>query len=163
MADPRRIVYRYAAGAWNRPHDDRDDGLLAPDVVVHDPSSPQPVRGRDGHRQYVEAYRSAIPDLSLSVERVSQRGNHASVWATVRGTHRNWFMGVPGSGTDVAVRIPMVVRAVGDRVVEVWVPGWKPVAEVLEAGGHGRVAPERAWFDESIPWDQGIDGPGVTG
>ena len=60
--------------------------IYAPDVVWHEPD--QDVRGIDEARQFVTTYKTALPDLNITVEDVVGEGDKAVTRWTVRGTHQ---------------------------------------------------------------------------
>lgn len=78
------------------------DEVLASDYVLHTPAAPEPIRGRDGFKEYKRTLRRAFPDLSVTVEdRVV--GEEAVVDRyTMRGTHEGEFQGIAPTGTEVA-------------------------------------------------------------
>jgi len=95
--------------------------------VLHDPSFPEEVRGFDGIRRYVGAYRAAFPDLRVSVEdHVAEADTVATRWAA-RGTHRGEFLGMAPTGAEVAVSGIEFDRILGGRIDEAWV-GYHPFA-----------------------------------
>ncbi|QDG67954.1 ester cyclase [Pseudarthrobacter sp. NIBRBAC000502772] len=60
----------------------------AADAVVHDPSYPQPLKGRDAIEQDVVDLLRAFPDVSLTVGPVLQDGETFAAEYTLRGTHQ---------------------------------------------------------------------------
>ena len=71
----------------------RVDELFAPNYVLHDPSFPQEVHGREGIRRYVAASRAAYPDACFVIEdQIAERDMVPTRW-TARGTHRGSLRG----------------------------------------------------------------------
>jgi predicted ester cyclase len=65
---------------------DTIEEIYAPDVVWHEPD--QELRGIEEARQFVTTYKTALPDLNVTVEDVIGEGNQAVTRWTVRGTHQ---------------------------------------------------------------------------
>ena len=65
---------------------DTIEEIYAPDVVWHEPD--QEVRGIEEARQFVSTYKSALPDLNVTVEDAIAEGEKALTRWTVRGTHQ---------------------------------------------------------------------------
>ncbi|WP_248759458.1 ester cyclase [Pseudarthrobacter sp. SSS035] len=62
--------------------------FYAADAVVHDPSYPQPLKGRDAIEQDMVDLLRAFPDVSLTVGPVLQDGETFAAEYTLRGTHQ---------------------------------------------------------------------------
>jgi steroid delta-isomerase-like uncharacterized protein len=54
--------------AWNAHDVERSLAIYSDDIVWMDVSSPQPLRGKEAVRQYVQAWFSAFPDIVLTVK-----------------------------------------------------------------------------------------------
>lgn len=78
------------------------DEVLDPDFVCYDPNSESgEVRGADTMKGEIEYFRSAVPDLTYTVEDQVVEGDKVVSRYTVRGTHQGEFFGVPGSGKHI--------------------------------------------------------------
>jgi steroid delta-isomerase-like uncharacterized protein len=99
----------------------RVDELFAPNYVLHDPSFPQEVHGREGIRRYVAASRAAYPDACFVVEdQIAERDMVVTRW-TARGNHRGEFLGTPPTGSWVTITGIEFDRIVGGKIDEAWV------------------------------------------
>lgn len=118
MRDPMEIVIeRYFHELFNEGRTEVVDELLHPDYVNHSPGSPDLPRGRDGVRIVVEAMRGAFPDLRYTIEDMVVGPGAVAVRATVRGTHRGDFFGLPPTGRAVEVQQMTIEHFRDGRIV----------------------------------------------
>jgi steroid delta-isomerase-like uncharacterized protein len=78
------------------------------------------VAGPDGVKTMVTTYRTAFPDLHLTLEDVLAEGDKVVVRFTAKGTHRGDLMGIAPSGKVVTVKGISIVRIAGGKIVEEW-------------------------------------------
>jgi steroid delta-isomerase-like uncharacterized protein len=93
--------------------------LVAPDYVGHFATGDH--YGPEGARIDIATYRTAFPDLVVTVEDLIADGDKVVRRFTVRGTHRGPFFGVPASGRPVVLRGIAIDRLAGGQLVESWV------------------------------------------
>lgn len=91
--------------------------ILTPDFVLH---SPDEVRGADGLSSMVERYRSALPDLELTIDHQFAAGDYVASRFTIRGTQDGDLMGVPASGLPVEFTGITISRCRDGRIAEEW-------------------------------------------
>jgi steroid delta-isomerase-like uncharacterized protein len=96
------------------------DELVAPDFIGHDPALPQPLRGPDGLRAQAEGYRSAFPDMRITIEDEIAEGDRVVTRWMARGTHEAELFGIPATGKQATVTGITIDRIVGGRIVETW-------------------------------------------
>jgi steroid delta-isomerase-like uncharacterized protein len=97
------------------------DELLAPDIVMHHPSSPAPVAGSEAVQGFLGAFRGGFPDMNMAVEDVFGSGDRAAVRWRMRGTHTASLFGIPPTGKQVNVAGISILRVAGGKIVEDWV------------------------------------------
>lgn len=110
-----RELYR----AINENNLGRFDELVAENFVENE-EMPGTAPGREGLHQFFEMLRGAFPDLSFAVDDIVAEGDRVCIRATVTGTQRGEFMGVPASGKSVKVPVADFMRLEGGRIVEHW-------------------------------------------
>ena len=93
------------------------DEILTPDFVIH---TPDEVRGADGLAKMVETYRSAIPDMKLTIDHQFAAGEYVASRFTVRGTDQGGLMGLPASGRKVAFTGITISRCSDGKIAEEW-------------------------------------------
>jgi predicted ester cyclase len=82
--------------------------------------SPEPL-GKDEVRAFYEAIFAAFGSPPpLEFHEVLWQGDTATIRFTMGGTHVGEFMGVPPTGTEIALPGITILRFDGDRVVERW-------------------------------------------
>lgn len=115
----RALIHRIASEFWNAGSVDVLIEAFAPDVVDHyaPPGLPP---GRDGVVALNLAFRTAFPDLHMTVDDIIAEGELLAWRWSVRGTHQADLMGIPPSGNTVTVHGVSVDRFEGDRIVERW-------------------------------------------
>jgi steroid delta-isomerase-like uncharacterized protein len=96
------------------------DELVTPDFVGHDPALPQPFRGPDGLRAQAEGYRSAFPDIRITIEDEIAEGDRVVTRWTARGTHEAELFGIRATGRQATVTGMTIDRIVDGRIVETW-------------------------------------------
>lgn len=90
--------------------------VISPDYVLH----PEEIHGRDGLREMVESFRSAIAGLRITIDQQFTEGDHVATRYTIRGTHEGDLMGVPPTGRDVAFTGITISRCRDGKIVEEW-------------------------------------------
>ncbi len=89
------------------------------DYIYHGPGG-QELRGRDGIRGLWEAFITAFPDLTASVDEAIAEGNSVALRWAVKGTHTGEFLGIPASNKPITLPITEVFRVENGILVEAW-------------------------------------------
>ena len=98
---------------------DTIEEIYAPNVVWHEPD--QEVRGIDEARQFVTTYKTALPDLNITIEDVVGEGDKAVTRWTVRGTHQGEVEEFgPPTGRQVELKGITIHRIDGGKIFEEW-------------------------------------------
>jgi predicted ester cyclase len=108
---------------WGNGRLELADELYAPDYVDHVGKGPEPseVKGVEGIKQAVVAFRTAFPDLSYTVEDEIAEGELVVARFSARGTHRGAFLGIEATGREVTYTGIDINRVRNGRIVESWV------------------------------------------
>ncbi len=109
---------RWYEGVFNNGNLDLINELFAANFVDHDPVNPLP--GPEGVRQVVTMYRSAFPDLHITVEDWVAEGDKVVTRFRAQGTHRGALMGVPPTGKQVTVTGIDVLGFKNGKIAEHW-------------------------------------------
>jgi steroid delta-isomerase-like uncharacterized protein len=116
----KAIARRWAEEVWSKGNFGLIEELVAPEYVAHDPADPEEVRGTEAIRRYIETFRTAFPDMQLSVEdQVAEAEKVLTRW-TARGTHRGDFFDIAPSGNRLEIAGMSLDRFSGGRFVESW-------------------------------------------
>lgn len=96
-------VDRIIEDAWNNGNLEVVDELVASDYELHIPNAPKEFRGPEGFKEFVQMYRTAFPDLTLSVEDRVVEGDKIVDRFMCRGTHEGELMGIEPTGEEIEV------------------------------------------------------------
>ena len=97
------------------------DELVTDDVVDHEEGFPGQPPGKEGVKFYVNAIRTAFPDLAVKTsEPALADGNLEAVHTVLTGTHQGDFAGVPASGKSVEFSGIDIIRVEDGKVAEHW-------------------------------------------
>jgi len=119
MADAKEIVRRVEE-AWGRNDPDALDGLIASDLVSHDPPPGLPP-GLAGAKAGHSIFMASFPDRKQTIEQIVGEGDLVAVRTTATATHTGApFFGVPPSSKKVQVESISLYRVAGGKVVEHW-------------------------------------------
>ena len=116
----KALARRVIEEMFNKGNLDVADELIAPDYVDHDPAMPEDVRGPEGFKEYVSAYRSAFSDLHVEIEEQLAEGDLVATRWTGTGTHDGELAGIPPTGNRVTLPGMEIVRISGGKLVEGW-------------------------------------------
>lgn len=119
----KQIVERASFDVFTEGDLDIIDELVSDDFVLHDPTSPEEIRGRDGLKEYVQTYRNAFSDLDATMDAIVAEGNTAAVRFTVRGTHTGPLPEAPDlEPTDREIEVAGMEfdRIENGQLVETW-------------------------------------------
>jgi steroid delta-isomerase-like uncharacterized protein len=115
----KSIVRRWIEEGWNKHNLSVVDEIYAPNFVQHEPE-PQTVNSSEALKQYLSAYFTAFPDLSLSIEDLLAEGDKVVRRFVSNGTHTGPFMGMPATGKKGVITGIVIFRLENSRIAEVW-------------------------------------------
>ena len=118
--EENKAIARRMVDAWNRGDLDALDEVVAPDYVFHDPADPATPRGPEGAKRMARAFRTAFPDLRLTIADEIAEGDKVVQRLTAAGTHRGPLLGVPATGKAVTMSSIEVMRIEGGKIAEHW-------------------------------------------
>ncbi|MFB6361074.1 MAG: ester cyclase, partial [Halobacteriales archaeon] len=119
--DPRELLERHTAEVWNEGKLEKVDRYIAPDYVEHDPSVKETVDGPAAYRRNVELFRSAFPDLSVTILDIVVEGDKIAMRQRWEGTHEGEFLGVEPTGNHVEGSSYVFCRIEDEQIAETWV------------------------------------------
>jgi steroid delta-isomerase-like uncharacterized protein len=94
------------------------DDLVADDYLVNEPPGIPP--GKEGFRALVNMYRTAAPDLKMTIEEMIAEGDQVAARWTATGTMTGEMMGIPPSGQKVTFQAISWFRLKNGRLAEEW-------------------------------------------
>ncbi|MGH3104200.1 MAG: ester cyclase [Gaiellaceae bacterium] len=139
MSDANKTVSRrLVEEAFNQGKYDLIEELVAPTFVNHDPATGD-TKGPEGTRELIEGYRSAFPDLKITIEeQLAEHDLVATRW-TAKGTHKGELMGIAPTGKESTVTGLTIDRIKDGKIVESW-NNWDTLGMMRQLG----VVPEMA-------------------
>ncbi len=121
MAEQDNIrVVREAFDAWNAHDVERQLKLVDENHIVESDTIPQPTRGREGLRQFMQTYFVAFPDLHFDLDQVLGSGDFVTARWTATGTHRGDLMGVVATGRSTTTHGCTVFEIRNGKQVRLW-------------------------------------------
>ena len=132
MENAKLIARRVFEEPWSGNFDVIDE-FVAPDYVGHDSAEPEPIRGPDGVREFIERYRSAFGGARLTIDdQVAEGAKVATRW-TASGTHTGEIAGIGPTGKDITVSGLTISRFAGGKIVEQWTT-WDTLGMLIQLG-----------------------------
>ena len=109
------------------------DELIAPNMIDHDPALPEPVTGPDGMKQLVAGYRTAFPDVRITIDDQIEESDKVVTRWTARGTHKGDLWGMSATGNEVTVTGISIDRFEGGQIAESWT-NWDTLGMMQQLG-----------------------------
>lgn len=78
-------------------------------------------KGPEGFKQYMSMFRTAFPDINLTIEDTVAEGDRVVIRLTGRGTHKGNLMGIAPTGKSISVNATVISHHAGGKQVEVWI------------------------------------------
>lgn len=114
----KRIVQRFVEEVVNGGNMRVLSDLVSPEHVSHVPLGDH--YGPEGVRIDVCGFRSAFPDLHLTIESIVGEEDYVVFRFVARGTHHGPFMGVPPTGRRVEIDGLSMERLRDGKTIERW-------------------------------------------
>ena len=120
-ASASEVVHAWFERVWNGGEEAAIDELFAPDVIAHGLSADgQPLRGPDGFKPFFHAFRSALPDIKVTVVHSVTEGNVCVTYCDVEGTHTGGSLGFAPTNKRVKFSGFTMTRVENGRIQEGW-------------------------------------------
>jgi len=129
----KAIVRRLFTELWNNGNLLVADELFAPNYAHYDPSTPDFGRGPDSDKKRAALYRTAFPDLHLTIEDVIAEGETVMTRWSCRGTHKGDLNGIAPTGKHITITGLTVARVSNGKIVEGYV-NWDALGLMQQLG-----------------------------
>ena len=117
MSEDNKALARRAWEAIDNP--DLLEEVYAADVVWHEPD--REIHGIEEAKQFVSMYRTAMPDVNVTVEDMIAEGDKVVTRVTLRGTHQGETEEFgPPTGRQIEGEGITISRIEGGKIVEDW-------------------------------------------
>ena len=111
------VVRRYIEEVWNKGDLSLLGELVSDKFVAVEPIVGD-VRGLDALRKHIQTFRTAFPDLRMSIDDIGTAGDRVFLRWTGRGTHKGIFMGIAPTNTRGEVRGMSIDQMAGGKIIE---------------------------------------------
>jgi steroid delta-isomerase-like uncharacterized protein len=135
----KTTVRRLFEELWNKGNLSVADGLIAPTYDHHDVSTTGFGRGPESEKQRVTLYRTAFPDLRLTIEDIIAEGETVVARWSCQGTHKGDLGGIAPTGKQFNISGVTIARFANGKMAEGWV-NWDALGLMQQLG----VVPELA-------------------
>jgi steroid delta-isomerase-like uncharacterized protein len=129
----KTAVRRLFDELWNKGNLQVADELIAPTYTHHDASTPDAGRGPESEKNRVKLYRTAFPDLRLTVEDLIADGETVVARWSCRGAHNGDLNGIAPTGKQFVLSGVSIVRFASGKMVEGWI-NWDALGLMQQLG-----------------------------
>jgi steroid delta-isomerase-like uncharacterized protein len=116
----KAIVRRVNDEVWSKGDLDVIDELIADDFIATVVGAPEQIQGPQGFREFVVMYRTAFPDLRITIDEQFAEGETVVTRWTATGTNEGELMGIPATGKQATTAGININRISGRKLVEGW-------------------------------------------
>jgi predicted ester cyclase len=118
----KQIVLRFAQDGWGTmPNWEKVwDELVAPNLVQHFNSFPDPIVGLENNKRFSEELFKGMPDAKCTIEDVVAEGDLVVFRSTVQGTQTGTFLGYSATGKSTKLNDFTQIRIENGKIVEMW-------------------------------------------
>jgi steroid delta-isomerase-like uncharacterized protein len=111
------VVRRYIEEVWNK-----GDFALLGELLSDKYIGVQPIigelRGLDAVKQQVQTFRTAFPDLRMTIDDIGMAGERVFMRWTARGTHKGLFMGISPTNNRGEVHGMSIDKLANGKLIE---------------------------------------------
>jgi len=129
----KAIVRRVFEELWNQGNLSVADQLFTPNYTDHDSSSPDFGHGPESERKRVALYRTAFPDLRLTIEDLIAEGDTVMARWSCHGTHKGDLNGIAPTGKQFTISGVTIARFVNGKLSEGYV-NWDALGLMQQLG-----------------------------
>jgi serine phosphatase RsbU (regulator of sigma subunit) len=116
----RAIFRRYIEEVWNQTNLEVVDEIFDR-YISHQPDGSVLERGPEDVKRFVGEFRTAFPDLRLSIDDQIAEGDKVMIRETARGTHQGELRGMAPTGKEMEIKGMAIFRFSEEgKVVESW-------------------------------------------
>jgi steroid delta-isomerase-like uncharacterized protein len=115
--DNTAVVRRYIEEVWNKGDFSQLGELLSDKFIGVQPIIGE-LRGLDAVKQQVQTFRTAFPDLRMSIDDIGMAGERVFMRWTGRGTHKGMFMGISPTNNRGEVHGMSIDKLANGKIIE---------------------------------------------
>ena len=129
----KNVVRRLFEEVWNKGNLQLTDELFTPNYAHHDASTPDVGRGPESEKKRATLYRTAFPDLRLTLEDIIAEGETVTARWSCRGTHKGDLSGIAPTGKQFTISGVSTARFENGKMAEGWV-NWDALGLMQQLG-----------------------------
>jgi len=129
----KTVIRRSFEELWNKGNLSVADELFAPNYTHHDPSTPDVGRGPESEKKRATLYRTAFPDLKLTIEDIIAEGETVMARWSCRGTHKGDLSGIAPTGKQFTISGVTIARLTNGKLAEGYV-NWDALGLMQQLG-----------------------------
>jgi steroid delta-isomerase-like uncharacterized protein len=134
MSDTNKNVFRRLfEEVWNKGNTQVADELFTSNYTHHDPSTPDVGRGPESEKKRATLYRSAFPDVRLTIDDIISEGETVTARWSCRGTHKGELNGIAPTGKQFTISGISIARFVNGKMMEGYV-NWDALGLMQQLG-----------------------------
>jgi steroid delta-isomerase-like uncharacterized protein len=120
LEDNKALVRYLFDAIWNQGNTTLVDQCVSPDWIAYGNLPRQEMPGLEGVRRFITTYRTAFPDMHLTIEDQVAEGEKVVTRWTARAIHSGPLMSIPPTGRQVTVSGIGIHRIVDGKILEQW-------------------------------------------
>jgi steroid delta-isomerase-like uncharacterized protein len=129
----KTIARRLIEEVWNKGNLSVADELFAPNYEHHDASTLDFGRGPESEKKRATLYRTAFPDVRLTIEDIIAEGEIVMTRWSCRGTHKGDLSGIAPTGKQINISGVTIARLANGKMAEGWV-NWDALGLMQQLG-----------------------------
>ena len=129
----KTVVRRLFEEVWNKGYLPVADQLFAQNYSHHDSSTPEFGRGPESEKKRASLYRTAFPDVRLTIEDIISEGETVTARWSCQGTHKGDLNGVAPTGKQFTISGISVAHFTNGKMIEGWV-NWDALGMMQQLG-----------------------------
>jgi steroid delta-isomerase-like uncharacterized protein len=129
----KAVVRRLFEEVWNKGQLQVADELFTPNYAHHDSSTPDVGRGPESEKKRATLYRTAFPDLRLTVEDIIAEGETVVARWSCRGSHKGELNGIAPQGKQFNITGISIARFTNGKMSEGFV-NWDALSLMQQLG-----------------------------
>lgn len=119
-ADNKAITQRFFNEVINGRNFDVIGEMVADDFVEHESFPGLPTTGPAAPRANMEMFAASFPDFRITPDEMIAEGDKVAIMATMTGTHKGEFMGIPPTDKSFEVQVMDVVQYRDGKAIAHW-------------------------------------------
>ena len=127
------LIRRWFDEVWNSGRMEAIDEMASPDVIGHGQAQHATDIGLKEFKPFVAGFRSAFPDMKVTIDFIMEQGDKVVARWTATMTHKGEFLGIAPTGKKATITGTSTQRISGGKIVEGW-DNWDQLGLLVQIG-----------------------------